>query len=256
MKVGNVALGLSLAALSSLTWAQAPSSSTAPPTSRAQAVDPRAMQSALRLARLIIQEQAQIDATLRMVDTSFIPVLAADESVKALEAEHPGMLKRIADDLRPIFVRYTRRILPAYIERYAAVYAADFSAEELDDLYKLYASPAGQRLIAKMIDNMSVDTALKEAVSDPDAETSLSAVNADHKRSAAAALKQVSDDDKKAFAMLMTKPYFPRMAKIGAKLRKLEQDMINEPDPALDAEIEATIKKSFADHIAAAGKGD
>ena len=253
MKARCVALGLLLTASAGQAWAETPAT---PPAIQVRPVDPKAMESARRLARLIIQEQTQVDATLRMLDTSFISTLAANDDVKALEAEYPGLLKRIATDLRPVFVRYTHRMLPDYIERYAAVYAADFSAGELDDLYKLFASPAGQRLIASMMDNLSVDSTLQEVVADPDAETSLSAVSADHKRSAAAALKKVSDEDKQAFAVLVTKPYFPRMTRIGLKLRKLDQDMINEPDPALDAEIEATIKKSLEAHIAAAEKGE
>lgn len=253
MKARNVALGLLLAALAGQAWAETVVSA---PATQAQSVDPKAMESARRLARLIIQEQAQVDATLRMLDTSFISTLAANEDVKAMEAEYPGLLKRIATDLRPIFIGHTRRILPDYIERYAAVYAADFSAAELDDLYQLFASPAGQRLIDSMMNNLTFDSTLQEAVADPEAQTSLSAVNNDYKRSAAATLKQVSDEDKKAFAVLVTKPYFPRMTKIGPKLRKLDQDMINEPDPALDADIEASIKKSLEAHIAAAEKGE
>ena len=251
MKAKPVALVLILAALAGPAWAAA---QTAPPVSQVQPVDPAAMNSARRLAGLIIQEQAQIDAALRLLDTSFIATLAANEDVKLLEAEYPGLLKRVTDDLRPIFVRHTRRILPEYVERYAAVYAADFSAAELDDLYKLFASPAGQRLIAALLDNVSVDNTLQEVVDDPDAQTSLAAVNADHKRSAAAAVKQVSDEDKMAFAVLVTKPYFSRMTKIGPKLRKLDQEMLNEPDPTLESEIEAVIKTSFEAHIAASEK--
>jgi hypothetical protein len=254
MKFSHAALGLLLAALADPAWPAAQPASPAPPASPASVIDPKAMESARRLARLINQEQAQVDATLRMVDNSFIPALASSEDVKAMEAEYPGILRRIADDLKPVFVRYTRKVLPDYVERYAALYAADFSADEIDDLYKLYASPTGQRLIASMMNNASVETLLKEAVSDPDSKASLSAVQTDHDRSSAAALKQVTDEDKAAFAGLVAKPYFPKMIMIGPKLRKLEQDMINEPDPALDAEIEATLKKSVSAYIAASKK--
>jgi len=147
--------GLMFAMLTCPAWAAAPPPASAPQTSETKPFDPRAMESARRLARLINQEQAQVDATLRMVDTSFIPTLAANEDVKAMESEYPGILKKIAEDLKPIFVTYTRRILPNYVERYAAIYAADFSADEIDDLYKVYASPAGQRLIASMMNNAS-----------------------------------------------------------------------------------------------------
>lgn len=255
MKLLRSAIGLGLMAAAMPALA-APS---APPTAAgskiaAKPADAKTMEAARRLARLLNPEQAQVDATVRMIDSSFIPALAADENVRAMEQNYPGMLKRIGTDLKPLFEQHTRRILPQFIEGYAAIYAADFSADELNDLYGLYSSPPGQRLLATMMANLSMDSLVKEAVSSPDAQSSLSAVRADHDRSVAAAAKQISDEDKKAFAMLMTKPYFPRMLLVGPKLRKLEQDMINEPDAALDAEIEAVIEKSITEHIAAAEK--
>jgi hypothetical protein len=246
--------GVMLAMLPCPAWAAAPPPASAPQTSETKPVDPRAMDSARRLARLVNQEQPQVDATLRMVDTSFIPTLAANEDVKAMESEYPGILKKIAEDLKPIFVTYTRRILPDYIERYAAIYAADFSADEIDDLYKVYASPAGQRLIASMMNNASADSLLKEAVDAPESQSTLAAVKADHRRATAAALKQVSEEDKASFAEMMAKPYFYKMILVGPKLRKLEQDMINEPDASLDAEIERQLDKTIKGFIAAADK--
>jgi hypothetical protein len=214
--------------------------------------DAATMEAARRLSRLLNSEQQQVDAAVRLVDVSFIPAMAADESIKEFEAEYPGLLKRIGDDIKPVFARHTRQVLPRFVERYAAIYAADFSADELNDLYALYASPAGQRLLASMMTNVTMDSLAKEAVANPDSETSLTAIRADHDKSVKTALSQVSAEDKKVFAMLMTKPYYPRMLLVGPKLRKLEQDMINEPDPELDAEIEAAIEKSITEHIAAA----
>lgn len=255
MKFSRLAFRLALAA--ALGQAGAAAVAAPPPQGEtaARVADARTLEAARRLAKLVNPEQAQVDATLRMVDNSFIPAMSADEDVKAMEAEYPGLLRRIADDLKPVFIRHTRRILPAHIERYAEVYAANFSAEELDELYELYASPAGQRLVASMLENVSADSLLQEVVKDPDAPTSLAAVKADHDRARRAALKQVSDADKDAFAALIAKPYLSRMMALGPKLRKLEQELINEPDPALDAEIEQVIEKSITDFIAAADVG-
>lgn len=255
MKLPYWAVGLALFSVASQGLAAqsgTPEASVASATSTS--TDSRTLDAARRLANLLNQEQAQVDATLRMIDSSFIPALAADENIKQLENEYPGLLKQLGADLKPIFERHTRRLLPSYVERYAAIYAANFSADELNELYELYASPAGQRMIASMMNNLSMDSLVREAVTKPDAETSLAAVNDDHNRSVRTTVDQLSDEDKQTFAMLMIKPYFPRMLLVAPKLRKLEQEMINEPDPALDAEIEAVIEKSMTAHIAAAEK--
>jgi hypothetical protein len=224
----------------------------APATDTAKPVDPKAMEAGRRLARLINQEQVQVDAAVRLIDTSFIPTIAADPNIKQLEAEYPGLLRRIGDDMKPLMASYTRKVLPDYIERAAAIYAGLFSAAEIDDLYGIYASPAGQRLIASMTNNITADALLQEAVKDPKSGSSLAAVGSDHYKAAAAALKTTSDADKQAFTAIFSKAYFTRMIQLGPKLRKLEQDMINQPDPERDAEIRAVIERAMREHIEAA----
>lgn len=252
MKFLYLATALGMAGIASDALAGAPPSPAAQATARP--VDARTMDAARRLAALVNPEQAHVDTAVRQIDTSVIPALASDEDIKALEEEHPGLLKRIGTDLRPVFERYTRRILPTYIERYAAVYAAHFSADELEDLYGVYASPAGQRLVAAMMGNMTMDSLAREAVSNPDGDASLGALNDDHNRSVKATVNQLSDEDKKAFASLLVKPYFPRMIQVGPELRKVEQDMINEPDAELDAEIEAAMIKAMTEHMGSGAK--
>lgn len=250
--LSTIGLGLASAATPTQATPAPPSAAVVSTEVPAKPADAIVMEAARRLSRLLNSEQQQVDAAVRLVDVSFIPAMAADENIKEFEAEYPGLLKRIGEDIKPVFARHTRRILPQFVERYAAIYAADFSADEINELYALYASPAGQRLLATMMSNLTMDSLAKEAVANPDSETSLSAIRADHDRSVKTALTQVSAEDRKVFALLMTKPYFPRMLLVGPKLRKLEQDIINEPDPELDAEIESAIEKSITEHIAAA----
>lgn len=92
---------------------------------------------------------------------------------------------------------------------------------------------------------------LDEISANPEKPTSYSAVATDHKTSAKAAIKLIDQSDHATLREFALKPYFTRVASLGPAMRKLEQDMSNEPSPEFEAEVGAIMTATLAKFEAA-----
>lgn len=251
---GFLIAGLILASVSSVVFATPQPPPVIAPvaeTSASKPTTPEAKAAALRLARLLQTEEAQVAMAERMTDRDLRAAFANDKNMQIIESEHPGFLDAVLKELKPIVVRFTRRELPEYHARIADLLSTRFDAAEMDDLAKFYQTPTGQKLIRGMQENATIGSTLEEIVADPDRPTSFSAVNTDHKASVVATVKTIDESDHAALREFASKPYFDRMAAFGASMRKLEQEIANEPQPAFEAEIGAVMNATLAEFEAA-----
>ena len=214
-------------------------------------VDSAASEAALKLAQLLYSEESQIAMVERMVDTDMALSFKSDEDFKELEAEYPGFTDAVLAELKPALVRFTKRELPSYHRRVADLFASRLSASEIADVTQFYMTPVGRKVLQGMQDNVSIKSMLDEVATDPDRPTSYSAITADHAAAVEATKKVVDKGDEAAFLELVRKPYFTRLAALGPAMRKLEQDLTNEPAPEFEAEVQAIVKATLARFTAA-----
>lgn len=208
--------------------------------------DTAAKAAGLRLAKALYSEQAQVDMAVRLVDTQLGPMFRNNDDFKALEGKHPGYTDAVLAEFKVALARYTRESLPGYYDRVASLIASHLDAAEIDDLAAFYRTPTGQKLLRGVSENMTAESVLAEVEADPDRPTSLSAVTKDHKAAAEAAAKLVDKTDEAALIALAQKPYFARAQAIIPKMRKLEQDFMNEPAPEFENDIERIVKDTIA----------
>lgn len=198
------------------------------------------------LARILYPEGQQIAAAERMVDKDMGAAFRSDADFLALEKEFPGLIEAVLNEVKPALARFTRNRLPEYHQRVAALLASHFSTPELEDIAKFYLTPTGQKIVRGMHENATGGAMLGEIMADPDKPTSLSAVASDHKTASQATKKLIDTSDEPALTELTKKPYFLRMATLGPKMRKLDLEFTNEPDPEFEAEVAAIFEAVIA----------
>ena len=213
--------------------------------SSAAPVDHSAKAAGLRLAQTLYTEQAQVDMALRLVDTQLGPMFRSNDDFKAVESKHPGYTDAVLAQFKVVIARYTRESLPDYYDRVATLIASHLNAAEIDDLTAFYRAPTGQKLLRGVSENMTVESVLAEVEADPDRATSLSAVTKDHKTAAEAAAKLVDKSDEAALIAFAQKPYFARAQAIIPKMRKLEQDFMNEPAPKFEEDVARIVTETL-----------
>ena len=200
----------------------------------------------MKLARILFDEGRQVAATERLVDTEMAAAFSADPTFKELEEQYPGFLAALMKDMKPAMARHARTSLPRYHAELSKLLLDYFDAAEIEDLSRFYESPTGQKMLTGMSQNMSAQATITEAATDPDKPTSFSAVEQDHKASAKKVIALLDASDDAAIQEFGKKPYFARVAVLGPAIRKIEQEVSNEPSPQLDAEIEKIMKAIVA----------
>jgi hypothetical protein len=144
-------------ALSLISPSPAPAASATPSSAEfKKPIDPAAISAGLRLAEFIYDEASQAAAASRMVDIDIGPAFRSSPDFKALEAEYPGFIEAVLTEIRPLMVSFSRDMLPEYRGRAAEIYASHLTAAEIEDLFKFYQTPTGQKMIKSMTQDRSM----------------------------------------------------------------------------------------------------
>lgn len=168
----------------------------------------------------------------------------------AVYARNPGLLEAIGDAGRPIVRKHFEASVPVRQERFARFYAEKFSAQELDQLVSFYASPTGAKVIASMYSGVNLPQLLETI----DAHKDGSLTAKDVSELNGSATKQLPDqfdaDDWKALFIFATTPVHAKLQKLAPEFHQLVADVENEPDPAMDAELDKAVEAAVETYMA------
>ncbi|HEX6740996.1 MAG TPA: DUF2059 domain-containing protein [Sphingomicrobium sp.] len=237
-----IALALGAAAAPS---GGAPASSAAAPALSGEAL---VQQKARHLAQLTNPVEVMADAEVRQFDKAFIPMLRTNENVAALEVDHPGLLNAVYAAARGLVAPYMRREIPVLQAEMAKLYAARFSASELDDLTTFYESPTGQRLIGGVIANQDVRGIAEEYMKT--GSFGQESIEAQKRSAVAKTMGELEQRDRDALLAFSKSPAFPKLAAIRSDATQILQTWMNRPTPEYDREMDAVIAKAMEDYMA------
>ena len=109
-------------------WAQSPSAS--PST------------DAMATARELVQVTHATDSLRKILPTIL-------QNLKAAVVQNRPEVEKQYDSMMPIFLAKAQDHLNELTEAIAAIYATDFTADELHDIIAFYRTPTGQKLISR-----------------------------------------------------------------------------------------------------------
>lgn len=156
---------------------------------------------ALALARLLASEEMMLGGDSDRQARRMMAGLGEQHpGLRAMEAQAPGLLKRITEAVLPIANRSMRARLPVLHERLAALYDRSFSPDELASVRGFYASETGTRFIAAMQDGFRADNSVASAAGSGTLMPSGDAVLADLRSAGAEVALSMGDEDQQALA--------------------------------------------------------
>lgn len=211
--------------------------------------DQATLNAGIRLATVLNPEDLMVAAEKRGFEEELIPALRKHEDYVALEAKYPGIIDEVAMRMRPLLEEYGRASMPQRLQQMGLFFAQRFSRVELEDMLAFYTSPTGQRLIRAMFANASMQGIVDEAIADPEQQTSIDAVNQIFASSLNALPKALIESDRPVLRELMRKPWFARIRAVAPEMRQLQQQMINEPDPAFEGRLDQVITETIENFI-------
>ena len=187
-----------------------------------------------------------------MVDKALVVLgreFAASAEFKIAEAESPGLIKEMINNLRPIFVTQSERVRKLYRPTTLALLARHLTPDEATSIAAFYRSDLGRRLMGGMVENYSPDATLSNLESQ--APVTAEQVQTDISNATNAAISAMSQDDLVALGKLaMAKPELLKLSLIGKGVQELRAQMENEPltaeeDAAIVAVVEDVFNRRF-----------
>lgn len=187
-----------------------------------------------------------------MVDKALVVLgreFAASPEFKIAEAESPGLIKEIIDNLRPIFVSQSERVRKLYRPTTLALLARHLTPEEATSIAAFYRSDLGRKLMGGMVENYSPDATLSNLESQ--APVTAEQVQTDISNATNATISAMSPDDLVELGKLaMAKPELLKLSLIGNGVQELRAQMENEPltaeeDAAIVAVVEDVFNRRF-----------
>jgi hypothetical protein len=196
--------------------------------------------AALTLARLLNSEAMIIGGTDSTDKARQImgDLAAANADMKAMEAQHPGFTRTMADAMTPIAVRSMRERLPELWRRQALVYGKRFNDAELETLNAFYASPTGQKIIDRMQQAMGHKAMVAEAAASPDFKFSAKSVQQDKDEAARTMVKALDASDMTVLAMLQKTGLADRIKAMAPETEGNALQWYDEQAPWEEAETE------------------
>lgn len=174
---------------------------------------------------------------------------AASAEFKVAEAESPGLIKEMIDNLRPIFVSQSERVRKLYRPTTLALLARHLTPDEATSLAAFYRSDLGRKLMGGMVENYSPDATLSNL--ETQAPVTAEKVQTDISNATNATISAMSQGDLVELGKLaMAKPELLKLSLIGKGVQELRAQMENEPltaeeDAAIVAVVEDVFNRRF-----------
>ena len=188
----------------------------------------------------------------QMVDKALVVLareFAASAEFKIAEAESPGLIQEMIDNLRPIFVTQSERVRRLYRPTTLALLARNLTPDEATSIAAVYRSDIGRRLMGGMVANYSPDATLSNL--ETQAPVTAEQVQTDISNATNATISAMSPDDLVELGKLaMAKPELLKLSLIGKGVQELRAQMENEPltaeeDAAIVAVVEDVFNRRF-----------
>lgn len=250
MQLNSSIVGLAWMALGALIGA------AAPPAAAQQKADAGASAPApvpdkpLQLARLLNPADRLVDVAMRGFQVGVDTALKQNPKDAAIFNDNPGLIEAIVEAGKPIVRSHIEAAVPAYQGKFAEFYARTFSPAEVEQLIAFYSTPTGTKVITGMYDGADLASFAAEA-GKADKPLTADAIR-DYTSSAGAKLLPGFDaDDWKALFTFAATPAYAKLRSSTPELRQLTADMANEPDKAMDAELDKAVEATVAKYMAA-----
>ena len=239
MKAIAAALGLAFAIASSPVVA-------APSAAATQSIP----DNASRLSAILNPMDKMLQVGMKAFDAGVDSALTKNPEDAAVYTQNPGLLETVLDAGRPVMRKHLETTIPTQQRRFAQFYAQKFSADEIDQLISFYSTPTGAKVVAAIYEGLDL-AKLAEGMDKKGNLTLTSNQVHDANTSAVSHLPDAFNaEDWKAVLVFSVTPVHAKLNRLAPEFNQLVADIGNEPDPALDAEIDKAVETAVKAYFA------
>jgi hypothetical protein len=202
-------------------------------------------QDALELARVLNPAEPMIRLAARSFDQAFEQGMKEDGGREELDRDLPGFVDALRAAVLDVTLADLRADLPTVHQRYALLLTDRFSADETAELINFYRSPTGAKVIAAKFANIDIAKLVAQYNENPEAAVSADDITKANADAVPSIWKGLSAEDIGALLTFSLRPVARKLQVVAPAMAAIEADIANEPDPKLDAEIEAATQRVY-----------
>lgn len=235
-----------------LTMALAPDAPPPPRLAPASAAAPAQGSLALgvEIASLLNNADSTSRQMVKLFDETMPSTLAANRDLAALEAEYPGIIKRMIEAMRPEVERQVIGGLPVLWDRMAAVYAGAMTDAEMREMLAFYRSPTGQWLIESIGEGADLSKLMANLLENENASITSGDLNAVVTASVERDLKRTLTKERERDILRMyASPAGRKITALNPKLLEIGAAWSNESTPEEDARLSEIVEGVVAEFM-------
>ncbi len=207
----------------------------APPLQADGAVAEARLGRARSLAALATPPSLLLEANVKGWEAAMSRSLELNPAIATLESRYPGIAKAAVEAARPLARIYCQRFVAEVLEHKARLLAERLEIVELDMATAFFASPAGKRVVLRMLGNFD-PLAMGAEVADRAASSGTSSISVERVReiergAANAAMTETSADDHVALLRCQQNPVSAKYAAVALEADNYAIERANHPDP-------------------------
>ena len=210
--------------------------------------------NAMRLSLLLNRTDKTLDDRMKGFETGIAAALKNNPKDAAVYAQNPGLLDAVMAAGRPVMREHLLKKIPASQRVFAEFYADKFSSAEIDQLIAFYSTPTGRKVISAMYAGVDLSKLSQNAGKTERPEVSAKDVQSIAESAAANLDDQFDSDDWRELFMFSATPVHAKLVSIAPEFSQLVAKLNNEPNPVLDEDLHAAIKRAVTAYRATHGR--
>lgn len=164
----------------------------------------------------------------RAIDATVEQLAKTNPALRQAEAKAPGMIRAMADEMRPTLSAYAERVRQQYRPRMVAAVREVLDEREAAALSSFYGSPLGRRVLAAVSGNFAISNVSGEMLQGKPASTE--SVRRDLAETVKQGLAALSAEDREEVAkQVLTTPGLVKMATLNQRIIAIRAEMERTP---------------------------
>jgi hypothetical protein len=205
---------------------------------------------AMRLSNLLNPTDKMVEIGVKGFEIGFDAALQRSPKEAAVYASSPGLRDAILEAGRPVIEKHLALMVPRRQQTYARFYAANFTAEEIGQLIAFYSTPTGAKVVAAMYSGVPLGKIAQTMSMDGDSKLTAESVNQFNQTAVAGLPDKFDSEDWKVLFVFSATPAHAKLLRVAPDFAKLVADTENEPNPAMDEELDKAVEAAVQTYMA------
>ena len=169
-------------------------------------------------------------------------MLEQQPDLAALERDHAGIVAAMYQAGRPLIIEIERRNAVKVQKTLAAIYQNELTVADMEAARRFFSSDTGKKILRGMFDPAAVKNMVEIAARNPEAKLEAQTLSRVQMQTALTMAAGLSEEDERNSAAFLATSSGTKMHALTPRVQAKVLEIVNSPDPDLQAQLESTME--------------